>query len=252
MKIDEGIINITGKIVLITATGTPSINISNINTARIDAEKMARKNLKFRLEKAFSKIVLEKGVDLGKHLASKKETDFFTGLIKDDDPAEIVSTRYFSDGSVEIEYSVPVGKFLEQIKLKTMPDICRDEKMQTVFPEEMEGVADSRKDVLIIEIKSGKLDPALYLTLENEKGELIYSSCLSGTVPSMIVRKNPSRFLEILNSKESFLTVPALKVKSGSTVVIGSTDAEKIANEMKRSSLKEGKVIFLIKEKEGK
>lgn len=253
MKLDEGMINLTERYVTITATGTPGINISNLNTARIDAEKTARRNLTVRLEKALSKLILEKGVSLGKYLSEKKETGFFTGLIKKEDLGEPVSSNYYSDGSVDLEYNVPISKYLDQIKQKTMPDICNDEKVNVTFPEEIEGAADARKEVLVLEIRNGKLDPALYLTIENEKGELIYSTCLSGTVPSMIVRKDPSHTLEKLNSsKESSLTIPSLKVKTGSTVVIRNTDAEKIVNEMKKISLKEGKVIFLIKDKEGK
>ncbi|HNW16331.1 MAG TPA: hypothetical protein PK102_04130 [bacterium] len=246
MKVNGGTLNFSKNVISITATGTPGINISNINSARIDAERMAGKNLKVALENALSKIILEKGINLGKHLSSKKETGFFTGLIKDEDYGEPVSSKYYSDGSVDLHYVVSMSKYLEQIKLKTMPDLCKKEKVQMTFPEQPEEVSDERKDALVIEIKRGKMDPALYLTLENEKGELIYSTCASGKAPLMMVRKKPERFLEILNSKESFMKVPSLKVKDGSTLVIRNADAEKIANEMKKSSLSEGKVIFLI------
>jgi hypothetical protein len=247
IKMDEGTVNITTKVILITASGTPGINISNINTARIDAEKTAEKNLAVRLEKALSKLILENGASLGKYLSEKKDTGFFKGLIKDEDRGEKVSSKYYSDGSVDLQYRVPIGKFLDHIRLKTMPDICKGDKTQISFPETPVGTPDEGRDALVIEIGKGKLDPALYLKIENEKGELIYSSCIFGSVPSMMIMKDPGRFLEALNSKENFMTVPSLRVKNGSTVVIRNADAEKIANEMKKSSLKEGKVIFLIK-----
>jgi hypothetical protein len=252
VKLDEGMINFTERYVIITATGTPGINISTLNTARIDAEKTARRNLTVRLEKALSKLILENGISLGKYLSERKETGFFTGLIKKEDIGEPVSSNYYSDGSADLQYNVPISKYLDQIKLKTMPDICKDEKVHVTFPEEIEGAADARKDVLVLEIKNGKLDPALYLKIENEKGELVYSSCISKTVHPMMIMKDPGRLLDALGSKDSFMTVNFLKIKNGSTVVIKNTDSEKILNEMKQSSLKEGKVIFLIRNKEGK
>ncbi len=252
MKIDEGIINLTEKYIIITATGTPGINISNVNTARIDAEKTARRNLTVRLEKALSKLILENGISLGKYLSEKKETGFFTGLIKKEDIGEPVSSNYYSDGSADLQYNVPISKYLGQIKLKTMPDICKSDDIKTTSSGNSGNLSDDGKDVLVIEIRNGKLDPALYLKIENEKGELVYSSCISKTVPPMMIMKDPGRLLDALSSKDSFMTVNSLKIKNGSTVVIKNTDSEKILNEMKQGSLKEGKVIFLIRNKEGK
>jgi hypothetical protein len=99
----------------------------------------------------------------------------------------------------------------------------------------------------VIEIKRGK-DGSRSLSdhWKTRRVNLIYSTCASRKSASVMVRKKPERFLEILNSKESFMKVPSLKVKDGSTLVIRNADAEKIANEMKKSSLSEGKVIFLI------
>ncbi|MGI6394301.1 MAG: hypothetical protein ACOX2F_06180 [bacterium] len=246
IKVSDGVINMTENYILITASGTPDLNISNIGSAMINAEESAKKNLINRLEKAFLKLPLINKMTLEKYLSNKKEKHFFTSLMKNENFGNPVSSRHYSDGSVDLQYKIPLDKFLKYIKEKTMTELSVSAKEKNVFLKNLSESSENQKEALVVEIKDKKFEPALYLALENEKGELFYSTCFNEKT-AMVVGGEPSYFLKKLNAVESFMTVSAIKVKDGSTLILKNSDLEQIAKKMKKESLKAGNIIFLVK-----
>jgi len=247
MKVPDGVINFSENRLLITASGAPSINVKNLNSARIEAEQAAKKNLKIRVRKAFAKIIFAKGKSVEKYFEENKLQSALNDIFKKTVKGDLILRRDYSDGSVDLRYSVPMEKYLEQIRMKALNDLC-------ICPEgevfETESADDSSPDVLVVEIKDSKFTPPLFLTVESGEN-LVYSSCCSNGTKSekgflMVERKKDDHFFNVLKAKGT-LRVSAKKVIDGSKVVITEKEMEKIKKGLKKGSLKQGRVIFIVK-----
>lgn len=249
-KVPEGTIDFTQKEVFITGSGTPGLNITNLNTARIAASRSAEKNFKVRLEVALSKMVVSKGKTVEKYLEEKKDPGFLSGLIKNDSSEEVISSKYYSDGSVDISYKVPLEKFAEQIKQKAASDFCTIAE-KAIDPEEFKN-GEEKKEILVVEVRNSKFEPSLFFSLESEEGEILFNSCscvgegaFKGT--GLFIRKSPDHFLNELKSAQSYLTVLSTKIKDGSVIILKKVEVEKIRSGLNKEALKSGRIIFLIK-----
>jgi len=250
MKVPDGEVDFTLKEISLTAAGAPGLNIKSVNTARINAAKAAEKNLSVRLETALSKMILSRGKSVEKYLSEKKDSVFMTNLVKNDKSGEVVSSRYYSDGSVELFYKIPLEKFIQEIKIKASADFCTDSVTVINYGE---SVADETKaDVLVVEITDSRFVPSLFISIESEEGEIFFNSCGGeGDVllksAGRFIRKKPDHFLNELNGLENHLAVKVLRVKDGSRLVLKKNEIEKIAQGLKKEVLNSGRIIFLIK-----
>ena len=195
-------------------------------------------------------MVLSKGKSVEKYLSEKKDTVFLTNLVKNDNSGEIVSSRYYSDGSVDLFYKISLEKFIQEIKVKASADFCTDPVTALNYGESE--TDEAKADVLVVEITDSRFAPSLFISIESEAGEIIFNSCGGeGDIllksAGRFIRKKPDYFLNELNGLEKHLAIKVARVKDGSRLIIKKNEIEKIAQGLKKEVLNSGRIIFLIK-----
>lgn len=237
-KVDDGFINWTQKTVTITGTGVPDLSVSNVNSARLSAEKSAKNNALYRFSKALSKISLKSGKTLEKYLNDKKETDFLREIENRSQWSEMNLSNYYSDGSVDYAFKFSIDQQIQDILEKTSSEAPVDSvKSEEPVPQTVE-----MKSFVVIDLKKLKMDTALYPSIETADGKTVIS-----LKNIFYIRKTPDTILEKNNAPADYLSIVPKRIKDKSKIIVSKQDAVKIRTQLKPDTFSEGRVIIVFK-----
>lgn len=248
-KVSDGTLNFTSFELSVTGNGIPETNVVNLNSARITAEKAALLNAKQKTAKVILSLVLFGKTTVKAFFEGKGMNDFVEKLISDEDFREITYERFYSNSAVDVTYKVNISKYLQKIADAAAADLPKPEAKAE---EKTENVPEKTKSVLLVNFKI-KAEPALLMSLVDEKGEKIYDISMSGQqrktpVSLFFAKKKADLLIEKAGLSGETLAVQALKIKNGTEIVIKNSDAEKIRNELKAECFEEGKIVAVLTE----
>ena len=242
-KVTDGTLNYSTFELVITGSGIPETNVTNLNSARITAEKAAAANARLKIVKIISGLVLSEKNTVGAYFEGKGDPDFIDRLVNIADIKDVTYERFYSNSSVDMTYKVNVSGYLRKIVEEAREEFSNKKEPLAVSDE-----AAKTKSVLFINFKT-KVEPQLFFSIVNEKGEKIYDISMSKEVrksPASLffAKKKADAVIEKEKLEGEVFSVSALKI-SGSEIVIKNSDAEKIAKELKKECFEEGKIVVV-------
>ena len=241
-KVTDGTLNYSTFELTITGSGIPEMNVTNLNSARITAEKAAAANARLKIVKILSGLVLSGKTTVGAYFDGKGDPDFVDRLVNIADIKDVTYERFYSNSSVDLTYKVNVSEYLRRIVENGREEFSNKKEPLAVAADE----GAKTKSVLVINFKT-KVEPQLFFSIVTEKGEKIYDISMSresrkSPASLFFAKKKADSVIEKEKLKGEILSVSALKM-SGSEIVIKNSDAEKIAAELKKECFEEGKII---------
>lgn len=248
-KVSDGTLDFTSFELAVTGNGIAEANAVNLNSARITAEKAALLNARHKTVKILQSLVLYEKTTVKMFFEGKGMPDFVEKLMSDGDFKEISGERFYSNSVVDVAYKVNISEYLRKIA-----DVAaNDPANRGSKPEEKkEDVAEKTKSLLVISSRN-KAEPALLMSLVDEKGEKIYDISMTGSqrrspVSMFFAKKKADPLIQKTALSGEILSVQALKIKNGTEIVIKNSDAEKIRNELAPACFEEGKIILVLNE----
>ena len=244
-KVTDGTLNYSTFKLSITGNGIPETNVVNLNSARITAEKAAQANARLKTVKIISSLVLSGKTTVKAYFDEKNQPDFVERLVNAGDFKEVTDERFYSNSSVDVTYKVDISYYIRRIIEAVKETLPVEEKVKN--PPDM---SVKTKSVLLINVK--KIEPALLISVEDEKGNIIYDISKAGNgrkSPSsvFIARKKADYIIKIEELSGETLSVNALKI-TDSKIVIKNSDAEKIKAELKTNCFSKGQIVVVTAE----
>jgi len=241
-KVTDGTLNFSTFELSITGNGIPEMNVTNLNSARITAEKAAAANARLKIVKILSGLVLSGKTTVGAYFEGKGDPDFVDRLVNIADIKDVTYERFYSNSSVDLTYKVNVSEYLRRIVENGREEFANKKEPLAASSDETA----KTKSVLVINFKT-KVEPQLFFSIVTEKGEKIYDISMSresrkSPASLFFAKKKADSVIEKEKLEGEILSVSALKM-SGSEIVIKNSDAEKIAAELKKECFEEGKII---------
>ena len=243
-KVTDGTLNYSTFELTITGSGIPEMNVTNLNSARITAEKAAAANARLKIVKILSGLVLSGKTTVGAYFDGKGDPDFVDRLVNIADIKDVTYERFYSNSSVDLTYKVNVSEYLRRIVENGREEFSNKKEPLAVAADE----GAKTKSVLVINFKT-KVEPQLFFSIVTEKGEKIYDISMSresrkSPASLFFAKKKADAVIEKEKLEGEIFSVSALKM-SGSEIVIKNSDAEKIAAELKKECFEEGKIVVV-------
>ena len=242
-KVTDGTLNYSTFELSITGNGIPETNVTNLNSARITAEKAAQANARLKTVKILSSLVLSGKTTVKAYFDEKNQPDFVERLVNAADFKEVTYERFYSNSSVDVTYKVDVSGYIRKITEAAAEwPVPAEEKGETASEESAK-----TKAILLINVK--KIEPALLISVVDEKGEKLYDISVAGNgrkSPSSVffAKKKADYLLEKTGLSGETLSVNAFKITE-SKIVIKNSDAEKIRAELKKECFSEGRIVIV-------
>ena len=242
-KVIDGTLNYSMFELSITGNGIAETNVTNLNSARITAEKAAAANARLKTVKILSSLVLSGKTTVKAYFDEKNQPDFVERLVNAADFKEVTYERFYSNSAVDVTYKVDVSGYIRKIA---------EAAREGVLPAEEKGdgaTDESAKTKAILLINVKKIEPALLISVVDEKGEKIYDISVAGNgrkSPSSVffARKKADYLLEKTGLPGETLSVNAFKITE-SKIVVKNSDAEKIRAELKKECFSEGRIVIV-------
>lgn len=243
-KVTDGTLNYSTFELVITGSGIPETNVTNLNSARITAEKAAAANARLKIVKVLSGLTLSGKTKVGAYFEEKGDPDFVDRLVNVADIKDVTYERFYSNSSVDVTYKVNVSGYLRKIVEEAREEFLNKKEPLAAASDE----AAKTKSVLVINFKT-KVEPQLFFSVVTEKGEKIYDISMSkeahkSPASLFFAKKKAEKLIEKEGLSGEILSVPAFKI-SGSEIVIKNSDAGKIAAELKKECFEEGKIVVV-------
>jgi len=231
----SGGVDWTRRVVTATGKGAPNLRAANIAQARLGAEKAAKLDALRNILAALKGVELRSGESVGAVIeANSTVRAKIQGVVKN---FQVVKTRYFSDGGVEVDVEMKLD----------------GELTATLLPKEAAaaGKCDGSTTGLVIDARSLTLVPALApRVLDVEGKELLSSSTLS---PAAARDNGTAAYVKSIDEAKSSsrvgcapLVVTASAAK-GSDLVVAADTAKQIRTASgKNPFLTEGRVLIVV------
>ena len=242
-KVTDGTLNYSTFELSITGNGIAETNVTNLNSARITAEKAAQANARLKAVKILSSLVLSGKTTVKAYFDGKNQPDFVDRLVNAADFREVTYERFYSNSAVDVTYKVDVSGYIRKIAEAAMDwPVPAEEKGEAASDESAK-----TKAILLINVK--KIEPAFLISVVDEKGEKIYDISVAGNgrkSPSSVffARKKADYLLEKSGLSGETLSVNAFKITE-SKIVLKNSDAEKIRAELKQECFREGRIVIV-------
>lgn len=248
-KVSDGTLDFTSFELSITGNGISEMNVTNLNSARITAEKAALLNAKQKTAKVLSSLVLSGKTTVGAFFEGKGMSDFVEKLMNDEDFKEVVYERFYSNSAVDVTYKVNVSEYLRKITDAVSGEFAKPGNHQE---EQNENVPQKNGQILLINFKN-KAEPALLMSVVNEDGETIYDVSMNKMqrktpVSLFYAKKKADSLIKKAALSGEILSIQAIRIKNGTEIVIKNSDAEKIKKELESECFEEGKIVAVFTE----
>lgn len=252
-SVSDAVINFSLGEAVVVGNGIPDLNAVNPNSAKIMAENSARKNAAIKLAQALLSLKLDYDKDLKTYLKEREVTDFIDKITSENDFKNPISTRFYSDGSADLIYKIDIESRLKEIvnavkrdfSPSSEPEKGREEARQDAVAEEA-----AKKDLLVVNLKTKKFEPFVFLSIVDEEGKRIYDFFMTdeervGWGSVLFAKEKPDYFIEKLGFARSFLTVSAKSFKEGK-IVLKQSEVQEIRDKLKKEALKKGRVVLVL------
>jgi len=249
--VPHGKINWTKQYVYATGSGAPDLKAPNVAVARLGAERVARADAYRNLLEAVKGVTVTGNTTIKNSMEESMEVKTHVeGVVKG---AEVVTTKYYSDGGVDVVIRVPLSTLIE--KVSTTPAVAKEieskESVKIEPPADKSATGGDQKSILVFDVRGVKFTPSLFPVVYLEDGKIVYSKKqvrdevlrTSGMV--RYVKDDLESVTSLYGDSASLLVLKVTKVKNKSDLVIGQKELSAIQSKLKADTLSEGKVVIL-------
>jgi len=245
-KVTDGTLNYSTFELVVTGYGVAGMNVTNLNSARINAEKAALANAVQKTVEILSSLPLSGKTTAWAYFKEKNMPDFVAKLVNPGDFKEISGERFYSNSSVDATYKVNVADYIRKIA----DEASRNAETVPGNAAESADEAGKTKTVLVVRVKNAKFEPSLLMSLADEKKNKIYDISMSSTrrksaASVFFAVKKWDAVAEKAGISGEVLAVQALKINNGSEIILKNSDADKIRAELKKECFEEGKIVLV-------
>jgi hypothetical protein len=244
LKITDGSINWSKGILQITGGGVAEINGFDLTSSRLSSEKSAVMNSIYRAQRAVLEISFDGKRNIGDKVENRKLiSSKLSNHIK---KSETETKRYYSDGSVEFVYSVPLKNIFESILLK---NFCIEEENGSKTRITFDPDNTNEKEILIVKMLNKKYNPALFPVIAGPDSEVLYDCHSSDQKESYgnvrYVSGKYSNLLEKQGLSGKEVVIDVHKIDEDNVIVLKKESIDKIKTELSPEVFKKGRIIFL-------
>ena len=226
-------INWSQKVIVCVGKGSPNLERSkNVSQARIMAEQAAKADALRNILESLKGVKVSANVTVGQTMdADQRVRTEIQGVVRN---FQVIATRYYSDGGVEVDVRMPLdGKVTEVVLNKEL------NKSKSTDPT---GV--------IVMAAGKKIVPVLAPRILDDKGNVVYGVAMvseagaaNGIVAYHTTEADARKDRRVTDNP---VVVKAVGVKDSVDVVISAADAKKIRDlDNKYKIFHYGKVVFV-------
>ncbi|NOZ86755.1 MAG: hypothetical protein GXP49_10885 [Deltaproteobacteria bacterium] len=225
------------KVIIARGTAAPNLKAANVAAARLGAERAAKIDAWRNIIEALKGVKVDSGSSVGDKMKDRKIKTRVEGIVKN---FEVLDTKYFSDGGVDVIVRMrldgPLTKALLPPKSGAKKKIAS--KMHTG---------------LIVDARGLKIAPALAPRILDEKGNEVYGP--SVVTPEGIEANGIAGYARDLDQAENnprvsgnplIIKAKAAKKPGGCDIILSSKDVKKLkARKQDLSFLGYGRVMIV-------
>jgi hypothetical protein len=158
--VPHGKINWTTQYVYATGSGAPDLKAPNVAVARLGAERVARADAYRNLLEATKGVTVTGSTTLKNSMEESMDVKTSVeGLVKG---AELVTTKYYSDGGVDVVMRIPLSSLSEKVggSAAVEKEIAAKESVKVSAPAEKPAAdGGGQKTVLVFDVRGAKFTP---------------------------------------------------------------------------------------------
>lgn len=243
--VPNGKINWTKQYVYATGSGAPDLKAPNVAVARLGAERVAKADAYRNLLEAIKGVTVVGTTTMKDSMEESMEVKTSVeGLVKG---AEIVTTKYYSDGGVDVVIRVPLSSLYDKAAATGAADkeLASKESVKAGAP-----AADAKK-TLVIDARGLKFAPTMFPAVYTDDGKIVYSKkqvkdeALKAGGVARYVKNDLDAVTALYGDAATLLVVKASKLKNKSDLVVGAAEVTAIQTKLAPDALSEGRVVIL-------
>lgn len=251
--VPHGKINWTKQYVYATGSGAPDLKAPNVAVARLGAERVARADAYRNLLEAVKGVTVTGSTTIKNSMEESMEVKTHVeGVVKG---AEVVTTKYYSDGGVDVVIRVPLSTLVE--KVSTTPAATKEieskesVKMTPPANTEKPATGGDQKSILVFDVRGTKFTPSLFPAVYTEDGKIVYSKkqvreeVLKTTGMIHYIKDDLDSVSALYGEAASMLVLKVTKIKNKSDLIVGPNELSSIQSKLKPDALSEGRVVIL-------
>ncbi len=253
--VPHGKINWTTQYVYATGSGAPDLKAPNVAVARLGAERVAKADAYRNLLEAIKGVTVTGTTTLKNSIEESMEVKTSVeGLVKG---AEIVTTKYYSDGGVDVVVRVPLSTLSEKVgnSPAVEKEIATKETVKmpasSASTEKSASDGGGQKAVLVFDVRGAKFTPSLFPVVYTEDSKIVYSKkqvreeVLKTTGMIHYIKDDLDSVSMMYGDAATMLVIKITKVKNKSDLIVGGTELASIQSKLKPDAISEGKVVIL-------
>jgi hypothetical protein len=226
-------INWSQKVVVCVGKGSPNLKRSkNVSQARIMAEQAAKADALRNILESLKGVKVSANVTVGQAMdADQRVRTEIQGVVRN---FQVIATRYYSDGGVEVDVRMPLDGKLTK----------------TVLNKDLKKAKNTDPTGVIVMAKGKKIVPVLAPRILDDKGNVVYGVTMvseTGAANGIVAyHKSEKEARGDQRVSDNPVVVKALEIKDSVDVVISAADAKKIRDlDSKYKIFHYGKVVFV-------
>jgi len=249
--VPHGKINWTKQYVYATGSGAPDLKAPNVAVARLGAERVARADAYRNLLEAIKGVTVTGNTTIKNSMEESMDVKTHVeGVIKG---AEVVTTKYYSDGGVDVVMRVPLAQFTEKVGATpaATKEIESKETVKAPAPAEKPAAGGDQKSILVFDVRGAKFTPSLFPAVYTEDGKIVYSKkqvrdeVLKTTGMIHYIKDDLDSVSMMYGDAATMLVLKVTKVKNKSDLIVGPAELASIQSKLKPDAMSEGKVVIL-------
>lgn len=242
-KLAHGEVNWSTKTITATGSGAANAKAASVAVARLNAERAAKLDALRNIVETLQGIQVT-GKRSAEDLMSNGEVKTkVQGFAKG---FQVVDTRYYSDGSVDLVVQMPLNAELGQAFMEGVPELKKPKKLNGAGAADVTG--------LVINAKGLGLVPSIAPRILDESGKEVFSATMvdttgltEGGVTGYGVDVEDAKKNSRVGEKPLVVRALALADKTKSDLVISNADADRLRDRsLNQSFLMQARVIIVL------
>jgi hypothetical protein len=240
-KLAHGEIHWTEHFVYATGSGAPSLKAPNVAVARLGAERTAKLDAMRNLLETIKGLKISASTTMQNSMETEMSIKTeISGKIR---KMEIVSTKYYSDGAVDVVVRIPISSVFSAISPTAL---VKAPKIDT--KEQFSG---EKNTVLIIDVRGKTFTPLIFPVFYTENGKVFYSAkfvdkdVLMKDGMVQYGRLSPKIVANNIFGKNITPVIVKAKVKKQEDIILPQKALKTISSKISAETLKNGRVIII-------
>lgn len=246
----HGNINWTKQFVYANGSGAPDLKAPNVAVARLGAERAAKLDAMRNLLEAIQGMNVTGSTTVKNSMETSMDVKTqIDGVVKG---MEVVTTKYFSDGGVDVVVRVPISSVSDKVRDAGSADAAVSNKEAVVMKQEApKAEGGDKKDVLVLDVRGSKFTPALFPVIYTDDGKIVYSKkqvkedVLKTKGMIHYIKDDLESVKNLYGESANSLVVKVKNIKNKSDMVLGGGDISVIQSKLTADTFGEGKVVIL-------